>query len=180
VYSEWIRRHRRTIGIPIVLTALFLAKFEGRFLWISIPLVGLGEAIRIWAAGHLRKEQLITTGGPYRIIRNPLYIGSFLIAIGFCTIAGSIWIWLLAIAYFAFCYLPVIQFEENTLQQKFGANYSAYASVVHAFRPGFHLYPHSSTEFSWKQAFQNKEYNALIGILAAYVYLLAVKPNLHP
>jgi protein-S-isoprenylcysteine O-methyltransferase Ste14 len=173
-YSEWIRRHRRTIGVPIVFAALFLAKYDPRFLWISVALVTFGEGIRIWAAGHLQKEQLMTTGGPYRIIRNPLYVGSFLIAIGFCIVAGSIWIWILAIAYFVLCYLPVIRFEENTLQQKFGSDYSAYAAAVRAFRPGIRLYPQSSTQFSWKQVIRNKEFNAIIGIILVYGFLLFI------
>ena len=84
MYSEWIRRHRRNVGIPLVVAALLLARYEPRFLPISLALVGLGEVIRIWAAGHLRKEQVMTTGGPYRSIRNPLYLGSFLIRVYVC------------------------------------------------------------------------------------------------
>jgi Putative protein-S-isoprenylcysteine methyltransferase len=172
VYSAWVRRHRRNIGIPLVFASLILAGFQLKFLWISITLVCLGEGIRIWSAGHLKKEEVMTTGGPYRFIRNPLYLGSFLIAIGFCLIAGSIWIWILMIAYFLLCYIPVIRFEENTLREKFPDQFDRYAAIVPAFYPTAHLYPQSSTRFSWKQVLKNKEYNAVLGITLIYSFLL--------
>ena len=172
MYSEWIRRHRRNLGIPLVIAAFLLARYDPRFLWISIALVVAGEAIRIWAAGHLQKEQVMTTGGPYRSIRNPLYLGSFLIAIGFCLVANSIWVWLLVVAYFVLCYIPVIQFEESTLRDKFPSEFPPYAAAVPAFYPTPKLYPVSSTRFSWQQVMRNKEYNATLGILIAYACLI--------
>lgn len=174
MYSEWIRRHRRNVGIPLVVAALLLARYEPRFLPISLALVGLGEAIRIWAAGHLRKEQVMTTGGPYRSIRNPLYLGSFLIAAGFCLVANSIWVWLLVILYFALCYVPVVRHEETLLRDKFPAEYPPYAASVPAFYPTPRLYEISSTRFSWNQVMRNKEYNAVLGILAGYLFLIFV------
>jgi protein-S-isoprenylcysteine O-methyltransferase Ste14 len=175
VYSEWVRRHRRNLGIPLVVAALLLARYRPHYLWISLALVALGETIRIWAAGHLRKEQVMTTGGPYRSMRNPLYLGSFLIAIGFCLVANSIWVWLLVIAYFVFCYIPVIRHEESLLREKFPAEYPPYAAAVPAFFPTPRLYGIRSTKFSWNQVLKNKEYNAVLGIVAAYLYLIFVK-----
>src|SRR5262245_53314282 len=170
-YSQWMRRNRRNLGTPLVLIALILAGFHWKFLWISLSFVCIGEAIRIWSAGHLRKEEVMTTGGPYRMIRNPLYLGSFLIAIGFCFIAGSIWIWILMFAYFLLCYIPVIRFEENTLREKFADQYQQYAAVIPAFYPTIHLYPQSSTTFSMNQVLRNKEYNSVIGIILIYAIL---------
>ena len=141
------------------------------FLWISLIFVCVGEAIRIWSAGNLHKDEVMTTGGPYRFIRNPLYLGSFLIAIGYCFIAGSIWVWILMIAYFLLCYIPVIRFEENILREKFPDQYDGYAAVIPAFYPAIHPYAQSSTNFSLKQALRNKEYNAFVGIILVYVLL---------
>jgi len=172
MYAEFVRRQRRNIGIPLVIASLFLAKFQMQYLWISLAFVIAGEAIRIWAAGHLRKEQVMTTGGPYRIIRNPLYLGSFLIGIGFCIVAGSMWIWIFMIAYFLLCYIPVIRFEEGILREKFGASFTSYAAAVPALYPSLLPYPQSSTSFSWQQVYRNKEYNAVIGILAIYAVLI--------
>ncbi|MCI0413422.1 isoprenylcysteine carboxylmethyltransferase family protein [bacterium] len=178
LYSQWVRRHRRNLGIPLVVAALLLARYEPRVLGFSIALVVAGEAIRIWAAGHLRKEQLLTTGGPYRIIRNPLYLGSFLIAVGFCLVANSVWIWLLVAAYFALCYVPVIRHEESVLRGKFPGEFSQYSADVPALYPTIRLYPNISTQFSWQQVLRNKEYNAVLGILVGYAYLVLIASKL--
>jgi protein-S-isoprenylcysteine O-methyltransferase Ste14 len=178
MYSEWVRRHRRNLGIPLVVAALLLARYDSRFLAISIAVVTIGEAIRIWAAGHLRKEQVMTTGGPYRMIRNPLYLGSFLIAIGFCLIAGSFWVWLIVVGYFLFCYIPVVRYEESLLREKFPAEYPPYAAAVPAFYPTRQLYGNRSTRFSWNQVLENKEYNAVLGILLGYILIIWIIPLL--
>ena len=134
--SAFFRHHRRNIGIPLVVLALFLSRFDQRFLIPSIILVTLGESIRIWAAGHLRKEEILTTGGPYRFVRNPLYIGSFLIAIGFSLVSGSIWVWIIVLVYFLMVYVPVVRYEEKILREKF-PEYTEYASRVPRFFPTF-------------------------------------------
>ena len=173
--SEWVRRHRRNIGIPFLFVALLLAHYENRYLLLSVFLVAIGEFLRILSSGHLQKEKVFTTGGPYRRIRNPLYLGSFLIAVGFCLISGSPWIWLLVFAYFGFCYLPVIRYEEKVLAQKFPEEYPPYVSIIPAFYPSWKPYPVSTTRFSWHQVVANKEYNALLGIVIVYVYLLLLR-----
>lgn len=174
-YADWIRRHRRTVSIPVVALALWLSKFQPKYLWLSLLLVFSGEALRIWASGHLRKDQVLTTGGPYRMIRNPLYLGSFLIALGFCLIAGSVWIWILFAIYFTVCYLPVIQYEERILREKFQTDYEDYAREVPAFYPALRPYQEPNSRFSMAQVMRNKEYNAVAGILAAYAFLILLK-----
>jgi protein-S-isoprenylcysteine O-methyltransferase Ste14 len=174
-YADWIRRHRRTVSIPVVALALWLARFQPKYLWLSLLLVFSGEALRIWAAGHLQKDQILSTGGPYRMIRNPLYLGSFLIALGFCLIAGSMWIWILFAIYFIVCYVPVIQYEERILREKFPTDYERYADEVPALYPTFKLYREPNTHFSMAQVIRNKEYNAVAGIIAAYAFLIFLK-----
>ena len=173
--SAWLRRHRRNIGIPLVVAAFALARFDERFLLPGILLIFFGEALRFWAAGHLRKDQTLTTGGPYRFIRNPLYLGSFFMAVGFCLIAGSIWVWILVLLYFALCYIPVIRYEERTLRERFGEEFSRYSKLVPAFYPTLKIYPFGSSRFSFQQAMKNKEYNAVLGILAAFAILILLR-----
>jgi len=178
-YSEWMRKYRRNLGIPLVLLAAYFAGLNPKFALPSTILVVAGETLRLWAAGHLRKEALITTGGPYGFVRNPLYIGSFLIAIGFCLISDSIWVWILVLAYFILCYLPVIRFEEKVLREKFPNEYSKYSGIVPALVPTLRRYPNPTTKFSWKQVIANKEYNAVLGILVTYAFLI-VKSKVLP
>jgi len=168
-FSAFLRRHRRNIGIPLVVLALFLSRFDQKLLLPSVILVTLGELIRIWAAGHLRKEEVLTTGGPYRFVRNPLYIGSFLIAIGFALVSNSIWVWVIVLLYFLLVYVPVVGYEEKILREKF-SEFAEYASKVPRFFPTFRAYSPTTT-FSFQQVINNKEYNAVLGILLAYVLL---------
>jgi len=136
----------------------------------------MGVLIRIWSAGHLRKEQVLTTGGPYRFIRNPLYLGSFLIAIGFTLLTASIWILLLVLFYFLFCYIPVVRFEEGILREKFPKEFNQYSAAVPAFYPSIFAYA-PSTHFSWQQMMRNREYNAILGVLLFFCYIAFVTPH---
>ena len=172
----FFRRHRRNIGIPLVVLALLLSRFDQKFLIPSIIFVTLGEVIRIWASGHLRKEEILTTGGPYQFVRNPLYIGSFLIAIGFCLVSGNIWIWVIVLLYFLVIYVPVVKYEERILREKF-REFDAYASNVPAFYPTLRPYS-ASTSFSTDQVLKNKEYNAIMGIMAGYALLYFLSASL--
>lgn len=174
-YSEWMRNNRRNIGIPVVIAAGWLAHLNPDQAFVSVILVVCGEMLRIWAAGHLRKEQILTTGGPYCFIRNPLYLGSFFIAIGFCLISDSIWIWVITIGYFLLCYIPVIHYEEKILAEKFPEDFYQYKAAVPAFYPTIKLYHERTTQFSYKQVIKNREYNAVLGIMLVYAFLILLR-----
>jgi len=171
VYSEWVRRHRRIAAIPLVLIVLYLAHFDETYRIYSLFLIVAGEMLRMWAAGHLQKEKVLTTGGPYRWIRNPLYLGSFMISIGFYLIMGSTWILMVILAYFGLFYFPVVRYEEKILSAKFPEEYLSYADAIPAFFPTLRRWPYPTTHFSFQQMIENKEYNAILGILLAYTYL---------
>ena len=171
VYSEWVRRHRRIAAIPLVLIVLYLAHFDETYRIYSLFLIVAGEMLRMWAAGHLQKEKVLTTGGPYRWIRNPLYLGSFMISIGFYLIMGSTWILMVILAYFGLFYFPVVRYEEKILSAKFPEEYLSYADAIPAFFPTLRPWQYPTTHFSFQQMIENKEYNAILGILLAYTYL---------
>jgi len=170
-YSQWMRRYRRLVGIPFLIVALLLAHFRLRFLYPGLALIFLGELLRIWAAGHLKKEEILTTGGPYRFIRNPLYFGSLLISLGFFLISDSYWVLLLIAFYLLISYIPVIRYEERILLEKFAAAFDEYSQNVPAFFPTIHSWKSPSTQFSWRQVWKNKEYNAIVGIVVVIVLL---------
>ncbi|MEX2273724.1 MAG: isoprenylcysteine carboxylmethyltransferase family protein [Vicinamibacterales bacterium] len=125
----------------------------------------LGEAIRIWAAGHLEKGREVTTSGPYRFTRHPLYLGSAIIALGFVIASRSVAVALLAAVYFALTYTSAIRREETFLTGRFGAAYPDYK----AGRLGG-----VARTFSLERALRNREYRAMAGILVALA-VLAVK-----
>ena len=92
-------------------------------------MASIGIVLRALASGHVKKDQELTTTGPYAYTRNPLYLGSVIIAAGFAVAAQNVWIVGLILAMFAAIYVPVIRAEEAYLQAKF-PEYAAYAARV--------------------------------------------------
>ena len=143
---------------------------------LSLLLVVPGVWLRAYAAGYVRKNAELTFTGPYAYTRNPLYLGSMLIAFGFAAAAGS-WVILVALAtLFAVIYIPTIQSEESYLRQRF-AGFDEYAAKVPRLLP--RLTPArlntqgEAGSFSSALYLRHREYNALIGVAALYGALLA-------
>lgn len=133
-------------------------------------LAAFGLLVRGIASGHLRKDRELAVTGPYACTRNPLYLGSALLAAGFI-VAGHSWVaGLLVAAYFAIFYYAVMRNEEEDLRARFGAAFAEYAARVPLFFPRAPKGPvapaDSASEngkFSSAQYMGNREYKALIG-----------------
>lgn len=149
--------------------------FAGAYLWFARPawtwiaagsvfvLAGLG--VRAAASGHIRKNRELTTTGPYAYTRNPLYLGSILIAVGFIVAARNLWIALATVLMFVIIYLPVIRAEESYLRSVF-ADYDQYAAQVPRFFPRLTPYrgpKTSSAGYSRELYLRHREYNAALG-----------------
>jgi protein-S-isoprenylcysteine O-methyltransferase Ste14 len=103
-----------------------LAKPNPRALLVGAAISIIGLAIRAWAAGHIRKNAELATSGPYAFTRNPLYLGSFFLGLGFTVASGR---WELAILFavlFLGIYFPVMRVEASTMAELFGQQYEAY------------------------------------------------------
>jgi len=91
---------RVACGYALGLLAVALARPTPRSIAAGMAVAALGEIVRLWASGHIEKSQRLATGGPYAHTRNPLYVGSALLAIGFGVAAASVWVVLAVVAYF--------------------------------------------------------------------------------
>jgi hypothetical protein len=125
----------------------------------------LGESIRIWAAGHLEKSREVTRSGPYRYMRHPLYVGSSVMAAGVAVGAGSWAVAALVALYMGSTISAAVRTEEAFLRGRFGDEYAAYAE---------RRAPERGRRFSPERAWRNKEYRAVVGLIAA-IGLLALK-----
>jgi protein-S-isoprenylcysteine O-methyltransferase Ste14 len=167
--SEWsqiARRIRVPLGFLFAVFYFWLARPSWRSLLLGAFLVVPGLLIRAMASGHVRKNESLATSGPYAYTRNPLYLGSLLIGVGFAVAARSWWVGgVLSVMFFAI-YLPVIRGEEAFLRQKFG-EFDEYARRVPRMFPRFS--PSGSREesegFSLDLYQKHREYNALLGAL---------------
>jgi protein-S-isoprenylcysteine O-methyltransferase Ste14 len=176
--TEWSRIARRIrvpLGFVFAILYFWLAQPTGRSIALGAIVLLPGLLIRALASGHVRKNEALATTGPYAYTRNPLYLGSLLIGIGFCVAARSWWIGLALVMMFVAIYVPVIRDEEKFLRERF-PEFEEYARQVPRMLP--RLTPHSGarddgrSEFSWELYRQHREYNALLGALAMLAALL--------
>jgi protein-S-isoprenylcysteine O-methyltransferase Ste14 len=135
-----------------------------------------GLALRAWATGHLRKNDALATTGPYAYTRNPLYLGSMVIGLGFTIAAGRLILGLVFAALFLGIYVPVIRVEAKTLDELFGRDYQDYAVAVPIFLPRVIAYRAGAAATKYDPALYRRyrEYQAAIGLIVAWL-LLAIK-----
>lgn len=156
-------RWRVPIGFASAALVLWLARPTVASLQIGLPIALLGQAVRLWAAGHLEKSREVTTSGPYRYTRHPLYLGSTLMGLGLALAARH---WLVAVligTYLAVTLWTAIRTEEAYLRATFGDAYDRYAEGA---------LPGVSRRFSWERARRNKEYRAPLGLFALSLFLI--------
>ena len=101
-----LARRRVPLGYALGAVALWLAAPTARSLAIGAGIGAIGEALRIWAAGHLEKGREVTSTGPYALTRHPLYAGSVIMGIGFAVAANSLAVAVLVLAYLAITITP--------------------------------------------------------------------------
>jgi protein-S-isoprenylcysteine O-methyltransferase Ste14 len=182
-WQKIARRIRVPLGFVFAGVFLWLAQPTAKTMLFSLLLVVPGVWLRAYAAGYVRKNAELTFTGPYAYTRNPLYLGSMMIAFGFAAAAGS-WILLIAlVGLFAAIYIPTIQGEEGYLREHF-AGFDEYAARVPRLLPRLTAaeFPAnqnaSGGRFSWQQWRHHREYNAFMGAGAIYL-ALAVRLFLH-
>jgi len=167
------RRIRVPSGFLLAALYLWLAKPDSRSLTLGSVFIILGLALRALASGHLNKNEQLATTGPYAFTRNPLYLGSVIMALGFAIVARSFWIALILIIVFVGIYLPVIRAEENYLAERF-PEFLDYARQVPRFVPKLRRSSSPRGSFSCNLYWKHREYNAALGS-AAILAVMIVK-----
>jgi protein-S-isoprenylcysteine O-methyltransferase Ste14 len=172
-WSKIARRIRVPLGFVFAVVYFWLARPTWRFIAFGAIAIVPGLLIRALASGHVRKNEALATSGPYAYTRNPLYLGSLLIGIGFAVAARSWWVGVVLVLMFFVIYLPVIGGEEAFLRQKF-PEFEEYARRVPRMFP--RLVPSRSDGepggFFFGLYMKHREYNALLGSALLTVALL--------
>jgi protein-S-isoprenylcysteine O-methyltransferase Ste14 len=186
-WSKVARRIRVPLGFAFVVFYFWLARPTPKSLLLGLLGIVPGLFLRALASGYVRKNEELAMSGPYAYTRNPLYLGSLLIAAGFAAASRSWWIVIALAVMFVAIYLPVIRGEEDFLRRKF-PEYEEYSQRVPRMLPRFTLQPRSNgqsslsslsslSSFSWALYRRHREYNALLGA-AGIVVALVVKMKL--
>jgi len=155
---------RVAAGYAIGALAVALARPTPRSIAVGLAVATAGELVRLWASGHIEKTERLATGGPYAHTRNPLYVGSALLAVGFAVAAHSVPVIAAVILYFAAFYPAVIAEESRFLRQKFGEPYEAWAQHVPGFLPRLTPGGPRSSRFEWNRVRRNREWRTALAL----------------
>lgn len=164
-----LARWRVPLGFVFAAAVLGLAQPTGRTLAVGSVVALLGEALRIWAAGHLNKSREVTASGPYQWFAHPLYVGSSVMGVGLAVASGSVIVAMLIVVYLAVTIGAAISSEEAFLRGKFGQEYEQYRRGDAGPRD----LAAKTRPFSVQQALANREYRAVAGLLGAVLVLCA-------
>lgn len=171
-WADAVARLRVPSGFLIVAVFGWFSHPTAQSMLLGVPLSIVGLLLRAWAAGCLAKNRELATGGPYAHTRNPLYIGTLLVAAGLAEASRSPGLALLFAAVFLLIYLPVIQNEEQHLRKIF-PEYAAYAGEVPALWPRLTAAgKNNRNPFRGSLYLKNQEYQAGLGFLAGVLFLL--------
>ena len=166
--SAWlirVARLRVTVGFGVAAAAFWLARPSWLSVGVGAAVALVGESLRIWAAGHVEKGKEVTTSGPYRWMRHPLYVGSLLLGAGFAAASRHLVAFALVFVYLVGSLMVAARLEEATLRAKFGDAYDRYAAGIAGRTP---------RPFSMDRARRNGEAQTVLGVLAALA-ILAMK-----
>lgn len=172
-FTSFLQRKRVFLGFIISLAYLLFSRPSPLLLSIGVAIAAIGLLIRAWACGHLRKKDELDVSGPYAHTRNPLYLGTFIITLGFGIASGSWWLFLLVIVYIGSIYFPVMNVEADVLRQRLGREYDEYEANVPLLIPRLTPWKKSDRTFDFQLYLCNGEYNAAIGFVVTLVVLVA-------
>jgi protein-S-isoprenylcysteine O-methyltransferase Ste14 len=170
-WSRIARRIRVPLGFLFAIFYIWRARPTWKSLLCGTVLALLGILFRALAAGHVKKDRELTTTGPYAFVRNPLYVGSIVIGIGFAIAACDVWVGIVLALYFFIVYVPVIRAEEVYLRSQF-AGYPEYMQQVPSLMPRTLWFKGVTDGFSSELYFRHREYNALLGAAAILAVLI--------
>ncbi|MEZ5364386.1 MAG: isoprenylcysteine carboxylmethyltransferase family protein [Bryobacterales bacterium] len=171
-YAEIAARTRVPAGFLVMAAFLWFAQPTPATMLLGVAIASAGLALRAWAAGHLAKNQKLATSGPYAHVRNPLYVGTLAVGIGFA-IAGGRWsVGALLVLFFLLWYLPVVEEEERHLA-KILPGYDDYRARVPQLIPALTPRYSGGESFQFALYRKNREYQALLAFLLTLAALAA-------
>jgi protein-S-isoprenylcysteine O-methyltransferase Ste14 len=154
-----LARWRVPLGFVTAAVTLAFASPTWASLRTGFAVALAGEAIRLWAAGHLEKSREVTRSGPYQFMRHPLYVGSSVMAVGIVIAANHVVVAVVAAIYMTSTIVAAVRTEEAFLRRTFGDTYDRYRSDT--AEP-------MTRRFSLTRALRNREYRAVTGLLVGF------------
>jgi len=164
---------RQWFAVLFVLLVSWLGNTNLTLLYAGAAVAAVGELIRMWASGHVKKNKELATDGPYAYARHPLYVGNILILVGYSVASNTWWSFLLMAFLLWFYYPPAISYEDNKLKNIFGEQWVEWSQNIHALIPTFKSKSGSaSSDWSFKQSLMKNGEPVIAIYLLACLYLL--------
>ncbi len=164
-------RWRVAWGYAAAVLLLVLARPSPGSILAGLPLVVLGEGLRVLANGALIKDRELTTWGIYSHLRHPLYTGSFLIGLGFIIMAWHLILGAGMLVFFLLLYRRTVVREEEKMAHRFGPAYRDWAERVPRFVPRRFVPAEIAADFRFSRARANREQQGVLGVLAVTMVL---------
>lgn len=172
LWRRWAAHNRVRATIIFALAYVAFSRPHWGGLAAGAAFVAAGQAVRTWGAGYLEKNKSLARGGPYRLIRHPLYAGSFLMGLGLAVTAEhAVWWTVLYVFLFIGFFVPAIHVEELRMQSIFGAEYQDFMVEVPALVPRLSRLSSPPTSpadssFSWSRVTGNHEARSAVAMVA--------------
>ena len=169
---DWTHRLKRSfkprfaVIYPFGVFVAFFCSSTDRSLRSGVGYIIAGALIRLWSNGYAIKNDRLTTSGPYAFVRNPLYLGTFLIALGLAITLNMGWMTVLFLGALGAMYYQTIHSEEGMLLAKFGEDYKKYCAKVPAMVPC--LIPYTQGDkwpFSMQRLIDSKEHKPVFWVI---------------
>ena len=176
-----LKKARFILVYPIIIGLFLTARTTKWSLVIGIVVVALGEALRLWAnsyVGHQKVNQTqrgnekigqLITAGPYAYVRHPLYLGTFLLGLGFCIIVENRWLGLLALLFFLVVYQRKMREEDAVILNEWGETFARYRKAVLAWIPTGRRYAERQGKSSWAGIVASKELKTLAWVIVVVI-----------
>jgi len=170
-YAQSARRFRVPVGFVAAALYVLFARPTWSSMLFGTAIILPALVLRTAASGHVKKNQEVTTSGPYAYTRNPLYLGSIILVIGFGVASRNVWLASALVITFLALYLPVVREEEDHLRAQF-PEYGDYAQRVPRIIPRISAGVSSAAGFSSDLYRKHREYNAALGSIGMMILLI--------
>ncbi len=187
--GEWLFSQRSWTPVPFILFLAVCPLGETRrdvITWVpGLFLLALGESLRVWAVAVVGKESRtrgsgvnrLVTSGPYAFVRNPLYLGNFLLTLGATFVSELLWMVPVVVLLYAFQYTCIVRWEEHILSERFGAEYLAYCQRVPCWIPRLSHRAHTGpVPYQWRAALWSER--STLTTLTVLLLVMSAKENL--
>jgi protein-S-isoprenylcysteine O-methyltransferase Ste14 len=166
-------RFRQFIGIAFVVLVSVAGEPKKMLFVAGAALVILGIAARLWASGHIKKNKVLATDGPYAYVRHPLYVGNLTLGLGFALASGLWWSLPLLSGFLLAFYPPAIRREDEKLRRRFKKEWEQWRNGVRALLPRLTPYrPGQRGTWSFKQSLQYNGEPVIALFLLFWLYFL--------